>query len=47
MSSDENLEILIKIFNGIANSNLNEVMSNLHFEVSKDTEKSKEWVLKQ
>ena len=47
MSSDENLEILRKIFDGIANNNLNEVMSNLDFEVSKDTDKSKEWVLKQ
>jgi len=46
MSSEENIKILRKILDGIANNNLSEVMESLNFEVSKDTEKSKEWTLK-
>lgn len=45
MTVEENLEILRKILNAIATGNLDKEMSNLDFEVSKDTEKSKEWVL--
>jgi len=46
MSSEENMKILSKILDGIANNNLSEVMETLGFDVSKDTEKSKEWTLK-
>jgi hypothetical protein len=46
MSSEENMKILSKILDGIANNNLSEVMEALGFDVSKDTEKSKEWTLK-
>lgn len=46
MTAEENLEILRKILDGIRDGNLNEVMSDLDFEVSKSTDKSTEWVNK-
>lgn len=46
MTAEENLEILRKILDGISNGNLNEVMSELGFDVSKSTDKSTEWVNK-
>lgn len=46
MTAEENLEILRKILDGIRDGDLNEVMSELGFEVSKSTDKSTEWVNK-
>lgn len=46
MTAEQNLELLSKILDGIRDGNLNEVMSNLNFEVTKSTEKSTEWVNK-
>ena len=47
MTAEENLEILRKILDGIRDGNLNEVMSDLGFEVSKSSSKSTEWQLKE
>ncbi len=46
MSAEENIEILNKILDGIANNNINEVMESLGFVSTKDSDKIKEWVLK-
>lgn len=45
-TAEQNLELLRKILNGIRDDNLNDVMSENGFDVSKSTEKSSEWVLK-
>ncbi len=46
-SAEENMVIVRKILSGIDNNNLPEVMSELGFEVTKSTEKSTEWSLKE
>lgn len=47
MTAEENLEILRKILDGIRDGDLNEVMSELGFDVTKSTDKSTEWQLKE
>lgn len=47
MTAIDNIKILNKILDGIANGNLDEVMSPLKFEASKEDDKSKEWTLQQ
>lgn len=46
-SAEENMVIFRRILSGIDNNNLPEVMSELGFEVTKSTEKSTEWALKE
>lgn len=46
-SSEENMVIVRHILSGIDNNNLPEVMSELGFEVTKSTDKSTEWSLKE
>jgi len=48
-SAEENMVIVRRILSGIDNNNNNlpEVMSELGFEVTKSTEKSTEWTLKE
>ncbi len=45
-TAEQNLELLRKILDGIRDGNLNDVMSENGFEVSKSTDKSTEWVNK-
>lgn len=46
-TAEQNLELLRKILDGIRDGDLNDVMSQNGFEVSKSTDKSTEWVLKE
>lgn len=46
-SAEENMVIVRRILSGIDSNNLPEVMSELGFEVTKSTEKSTEWTLKE
>lgn len=46
-SAEQNLDLLRKILDGIRDGNLNNVMSENGFTVTKSTDKSTEWVLKE
>lgn len=46
-SVQENMVIVGRILSGIDNNNLSEVMSELGFDITKSTEKSTEWSLKE
>jgi hypothetical protein len=46
-TAEENMVIVRRILGGIDNNNLHEVMSELGFEVTKSTDKSAEWSLKE